>query len=152
MHWSIRNDRNETYFWTASFRNHQCLGRMQYTVQQSWNYRMFSLPWHWSYSRLDRRALIIIVLTTLCSIEFTHFSDERCIEVENRGKNALWCPRKCTFYWGLISKDKEGKKAGVGKNALSSKKTLYWGTLYQESTVQRKLMSQRVKAHELLVR
>ena len=54
------------------------------------------------------RAIIVIVLTTLCLIEFTHFSDERCIEVENRGKMHFGVPEnvrcskvyvvKCTFY------------------------------------------------------
>ena len=106
---------------------------------------MFSLLWHWSYSRLDRRAIIIIVLTTLCLIKFTHFSDERCIEVENRGKTHFGvlenvrCSKvyvvKCTFYWGLIYKDKEGKKRELAKMHLIARKTLYWGTLYQGSTV-----------------
>ena len=104
---------------------------------------MFSLLWHWSW--LDRRAIIIIVLTTLCLIEFTHFSNERCIEVENRGKMHFGVPEnvrcskvyvvKCTFYWGLIYKDKEGKKRELAKMHLIARKTLYWGTLYQGSTV-----------------
>ena len=110
-----------------------------------WNYCVFSLLRHWSYSRLDRRAIIIIVLTTLCLIEFTHFSNERCIEVENRGKMHFGVPEnvrcskvyvvKCTFYWGLIYKDKEGKKRELAKMHLIARKTLYWGTLYQGSTV-----------------
>ena len=84
-------------------------------------------------------------MTTLCLIEFTHFSDERCIEVENRGKTHFGvlenvrCSKvyvvKCTFYWGLIYKDKEGKKRELAKMHLIARKTLYWGTLYQGSTV-----------------
>ena len=139
-HWSIRN---ETYFWGASFRNLQCLGMMQYSSREIIACSVFSLLWHWSW--LDRRAIIIIVLTTLCLIEFTHFSNERCIEVENRGKmhfgvlENVRCSKvyvvKCTFYWGLIYKDKEGKKRELAKMHLIARKTLYWGTLYQGSTV-----------------
>ena len=100
------------------------------------------LLWHWSYSRLDRHAIIIIVfvwsnlpiflmnvVSKLKIEEKTHFG-----VLENVRCSKVYVV-KCTFYWGLIYKDKEGNKRELAKMHLIARKTQYGGTLYQGSTV-----------------